>query len=102
MSPRWYIKVLIPAGINFHEWTFFKIWQVLIFIGKHIIFPSSMNVWLMENKNGINNEKKMSVADLQFLDFQSLFRGCSGYYFFREINQNDRNRENTGTSVPLK
>ena len=69
----------------------------------------------MESKNGINNEKKMSVADLQFLDFQSLFRGCSGYYFFesyleehflgiyfREINQNDRNRENTGTSVPLK
>ena len=38
-----------------------------------------MNLWLMESKNSINNEKKMPVAALQFLDFQSLFRACSGY-----------------------
>ena len=47
-----------------------EIWQVLIFLGKNIIFPSSMNLWLTETKNGINNEEKMSLAALQFLDFQ--------------------------------
>ena len=67
----------------------FKIWQVLIFVGKNI-FPSSMNLWLMESKNGIDNEKKMSVAALPFLDFQVYFGGAA------------TTNENTETSVPLK
>ena len=71
-----------------------------------------MNVWLMESKNGINNEKKMSLADLQFLlisgvqrvlfFFESYLEEHFLGIYFPEITQNDRNRENTGSSVPLK
>ena len=88
-----------------------------------------MNLWIIESKNCINNEKKISVA--AFLCFRNdvLFLGNNfpilrlpkftsriqwvnflGSYleeyfagiYFREFNQKCENCENTGNSVALK
>ena len=47
-----------------------------------------MNLWLRESKNGINNEKKMSVAACSSQTSEVYFGGAAGTNFLESYLEN--------------